>query len=211
MDTDYTCQRMLASEFPHVKNMIIYPCRNWEGCVKALDDIKPKVKAEDWSVADMLDSVWDYVQSYYVEQIFSTDIANYFLEARKEMKAGASSLGALKGWTDWSVVNKLYQGWINEIIYQLPCHIFLTCKAARVNREDEQGIQDMYSTFGLKPDGEKRNGHRVHSILLFSHDRNGYYISTIKDRGRIRLENTPLTPEQNFATKYLQTIAGWEK
>ena len=211
IDTDDSIPRMLNSEFSHLGNVEIYPAQDWVSCCKALEIIKPKVTGNDWLVVDMLCSVWDLVQSYFVEEIFDKDIGNYFLQARKEMKAGSANLSALKGWTDWSVVNKLYQAWINEITYRLPCHIFFTCKATKLSREDDENTRDTYSIFGVRPEGEKRNAYRVHSVFLFTHDRNGFYISTVKDRGRIRLENAPLTPEQNFATKYLQLFAGWGK
>jgi phage terminase small subunit len=211
IDTDDSMPRMLNGEFSHLANVEAYAAQDWAGCCKALDDIKPNVTSEDWLVVDMLCSVWDFVQSFFVEEIFGQDIASYFLQARKELKQGASSLSALRGWTDWGVINKLYQTWINEIAYRLPCHVFFTCKATRVGQDDEADIRDMYSTFGVRPEGEKRNTYRVHSVFLLTHDRNGFYMSTVKDRGRVRLENTSLTPEQNFATKYLQLFAGWEK
>lgn len=212
IDTDDSMPRMLDSEFSHLNNVEAYPAQDWLACRKALDDIKPKVTSKDWIVIDMLCSTWDFVQSYFVEEIFGEDIASYFLQARKELKEGASSLSALRGWTDWSVINKLYQSWINPITYRLPCHKFFVCKSTTVKREDEPNIRDMYSDFGTRPEGEKRNTFRVHSLFLLTHDRTGYYISTVgKDRGRLKLVNTPLTPEQNFATKYLQLFAGWEK
>ena len=119
----------------------------------------------------MLCSIWDFVQTFFIEEVFNQDTGSYFLQARKELKAGASSLSALKGWVDWAVINKLYQGWINEINYKLNCHVFFTCKATRISKEDDPGIQDIYSIFGVKPEGEKRNIYRVHSAFLLSHDR----------------------------------------
>lgn len=211
IDTDDSIPRMLNGEFSHLSNVEVYPAQDWPGCCKALDDIKPKVTSKDWLAVDMLCSTWDFVQSYFVEEIFSEDIASYFLQVRKGLKEGASSLNALKGWVDWAVINKLYQSWVNDITYRLPCHIFFACKATTVRSEDELAIRDLYSTFGARPEGEKRNTYRVHSVFLLTHDRNGFYMSTVKDRGRVRLENAPLTPEHNFATKYLQLFAGWER
>ena len=211
IDTDDSIPRMVANELTELHNIEVYPAQDWLGCVKALEEIKSKVKPDDWLVVDMLCSVWDFVQTYFIEEVFNQDTGSFFLQARKELKTGASSLSALKGWVDWTVINKLYQGWINEITYRLPCHVFFTCKAARISKEDDPGTQDIYSIFGVKPEGEKRNIYRVHSVFLLAHDRNGYNISTVKDRGRIGLENHPLTPEQNFATRYLQLVAGWRK
>jgi hypothetical protein len=211
IDTDDSIPRMLESEFTELENIQVYPVQDWSGCIKALGEIKSRVKADDWVVVDMLCSIWDFVQTFFIEEVFNQDTGSYFLQARKELKAGASSLSALKGWVDWAVINKLYQGWINEINYKLNCHVFFTCKATRISKEDDPGVQDIYSIFGVKPEGEKRNIYRVHSAFLLSHDRNGFDISTVKDRGRIRLENVRLTPEQNFATRYLQLVAGWAK
>jgi len=211
IDTDDSIPRMLSSEFSHLNNVNVYPAQDWPACCKALDEIRPKATGNDWLVVDMLCSVWEFVQSHFVEEIFSKDIATYFLQVRRDLRQGASNLSAFKGWVDWSVINKLYQGWINEITYRLPCHVFFTCKATRVGHEDEADIRDTYSSFGVRPEGEKRNSYRVHSVFLLTHDRDGFFMSTVKDRGRISLPNTSLTPEQNFATKYLQIFAGWER
>ena len=210
IDTDDSIPRMLNSEFSHLSNVEVHPAYDWLSCCKALDAIKPKATSKDWLVVDMLCSAWDFVQSFFVEEIFGRDIASYFLQVRKELKQSASNLSALKGWTDWSVINKMYQTWINEITYRLPCHVLLSCKATRISHEDEPALRDMYSTFGIRPEGEKRNTYRVHSVFLLTHDRDGYYISTVKDRGRASLENAPLTSEHNFATKYLQLFADME-
>jgi hypothetical protein len=210
LDTDDSIPRLLALEFPRLKNVIVFPCRDWTDCVKALEAIRLKIAANDWLVIDMLCTVWDYVQSYFVEEIFNRDIGTYFLQMRKSMKTDASNLNALKGWTDWSVVNKLYQSFINEICYQIPASIFFTCKATKLSTEDDATTQDMFSVYGVKPEGEKRNVFRVHTVLLLSHGRQGFTLSTIKDRGRVRLENVPLTENMTFAIRYLQVVAGWE-
>ena len=211
IDTDNSAERLLTTEFSQLKNVMVYDCQSWTACTKALEIIKTHITADDFLVVDMLCSVWDFVQSYFVEEIFNKDIGTYFLQARKEMRAGSSNLSALKGWTDWAVVNKLYQAWINEICYQLPCHVFFCCKASKLSTEDDNETKDAYSSYGLQPAGEKRNTYRTHTVLLLSRDRHGYYFSTLKDRGRVQLQNMLLTPEQNFATKYLQVIAGFPK
>lgn len=151
IDTDEAVERLLATEFPQLQNVLTYPSQDWASCVKALDAIKTKGTSNDWVIVDMLDSIWDYAQSFFVEEVFSKDIGSYFLQARKEMKAGSSNLSALKGWTDWSVVNKLYQSWINEICYQIPAHIFFTAKATKLSTDDDSTMQDMFSEFGARP------------------------------------------------------------
>jgi hypothetical protein len=210
IDTDDTCDRMLTTEFNQLRNVQVYSCQDWLSCTKALDTIKTKVVAGDWLVIDQVCSCWSMVQNYFISEIFRQDAGDYFLEIRKAMKANSSSLNALRGWVDWSVINRMFEDFINLACYQLPCNVFFTAKATKLSKEDDQEVQDVYSMYGLRPEGEKRVPFRVHSVFLFTHDRRGYYLSTIKDRGRIQLSNVPLTPEQNFCIRYLQLVAGME-
>lgn len=211
IDTDDSVARMLDTEFTQLKNVEVYGCQDWISCCKALDTIKTKITGNDWLIIDLLDSTWSMVQNYFVSEIFKKDAGDYFLQMRKEMKVGSSSLSVLKGWTDWVTINRMYEDFINLACYQLPCNVFFCCKASKLNAEDDTETQDTYSSYGLQPSGEKKNSYRVHTVLLLTHDKHGYYLTTIKDRGRLRFENMALTPEANFAVKYLQMIAGWEK
>jgi hypothetical protein len=210
IDTDDTCERMLTTEFNQLKNVQAYSCQDWLSCCKALDTIKAKVTAGDWLVIDQACSCWTMVQNHFVSEIFKRDSGDYFLEMRKQMKAGSSSLSVLRGWTDWVTINKMFEDFINLGCYQLPSNIFLCCKASKLNTEDDAEIKDTYSSYGIQPAGEKKLPYRVHSIFLLTHDKRGYYMTTIKDRGRLKLESITLTPEQNFATRYLQLVGGWE-
>ena len=211
IDTDSAIGRMLSTEFTQVKNVEVFEAQDWISCCKALDTIKTKITGNDWLVIDLLCSTWSMVQNYFISEIFKKDTGDYFLEMRKQMKAGSSSLSVLKGWVDWGTINKLFEDFINLACYQLPCNVFFCCKASKLNTEDDTETKDAYSSYGIQPAGEKKCSYRVHTVLLLTHDRHGYYVTTIKDRGRIRVENMALTPEANFAVKYLQMIAGWEK
>jgi len=206
IDTDDSVDRLLFTEFKGLTNVYPYPSSSWEKCEKSLEDISSKVKEGDWLVIDMLCSTWDFVQSYFVEQVFGKKIDDYFLEVRKTMKIGATRLDGLKGWVDWGVINKIYQDWVNKIMYQLPCHVAATSKVTSLMTTDEPEIRSLFSSLGIKPEGEKRNSYRVHTILLTAHDKNGWYISTIKDRGRRQLNKVQIT---NFAIQYGLAVAGW--
>jgi hypothetical protein len=211
IDTDSAVERMMTTEFTGLKNIELYSAPDWLSCCKALDTIKTKITSNDWLVIDLLCSTWSMVQNYFVSEIFRKDAGDYFLQIRKEMKAGSSSLSVLKGWTDWVTINRMYEDFINLACYQLPCNVFFCCKASKLNAEDDAETKDVFSQFGCLPGGEKKNIYRVHTVLLLAHDKHNYYLTTVKDRGRIRVENMALTPEANFAVKYLQMIAGWEK
>lgn len=204
IDTDRAISRMLGTEFKDLKNIKLYACRDWKVCEKALAEIKPMIKEDDWLIVDMADALWDFVQSYYTQEIFHKNIDEYFLQLRKSI-AGGSKIEAFKGWTDWQIINKLYQDYINTIMYDLPSNIFITAKASKYSSDDgdEPSLKDAFSMVGFKPEGEKRNAYRVHTVLFLNHDTFGYYITTVKDRGRQQLKQFPY---KNFAETYQKVI-----
>lgn len=234
-DTDDSVNRMLTLGFPEIcsgepvvekdsktglavvrgGNVSAWSCFRWPDLEAAWKEIKLKIRPmKDWVVVDFSDSTWDWVQNYYVEEIFHEDIGDYFLEVRKafaesKKKPTAEQLsrGLLDGWTDWRVINKMYQSWINPVCYQSQAHVFLTAKAAKLSKEDATSTKDKYSQWGLRPEGEKRMAHRVETELLFTFNRDGWYLSTIKDRERLRHENIKL---RDFEVQYMAATAGWE-
>ena len=53
IDTDEAVERLLATEFPQLQNVLTYPSQDWASCVKALDAIKTKGTSNDWVIVDM--------------------------------------------------------------------------------------------------------------------------------------------------------------
>lgn len=206
IDTDKAIARMLALGFKNLKNVIVYPARNWAQCEAALVGIQQQKPTEqDWIVVDMIDSTWDFVQADFVEQIFGKKIDDYFMEVRKAAGKGASKLEVFEGWIDWNVINKKYQDWANTICYDLPCHVYLTAKATNLGKKDDATIREIYTAIGAKPEGEKRNTYRVNTVLFLSHSLNDYYATTAKDRERPRLRNVKV---KDFAQLYMSIIDG---
>lgn len=194
LDTDDAVPRMLATEFPSVRNVRLYQTRSWETSVAALkeiarvvppvDKIGLGVRPKDWIVSDTADASWSFVQSYFIEQVFGKDMGDYFLEVRKMAKPGATRLEALDGWMDWSTINKIYGEWINDVCYGLHAHVYMTAGVTKVGKLDDPLIKEVFSSYGIRPEGEKRLERRVHTVFIFQHDNNGWYITTVKDRGR---------------------------
>ena len=236
IDTDDSVNRMLTLGFPEIcggepimhkdkatgltvvegGNVKAFTCFTWPDCETAWkkgirDSIRP---LQDWIVVDFCDSTWDWVQNYYVEEVFHEDVGDYFLEvrkafseAKKKPSAEEMSRSLLDGWTDWRVINKIYQSVINPICYQSHAHVFLTAKAAKLSIQDKKDVKDKYSQWGLRPEGEKRMAYRVETELLFTSDREGWHLSTIKDRERERHEYLKL---RDFNIQYMGATAGWE-
>ena len=208
IDTDDSAERMLNTEFSHLRNVEVYPAFDWMGCKNALALIEKKniVNSDNWLVIDMLCSMWDYVQAFYVEQTFGEGIDEYFLHVRKALKKADSSLDALEGWKDWSVINKMYQKFINRIALILQCNLFFTAKGVPVEKKTSSDIKNLFGAIGIRPEGEKRNIHRVHTVIVKKQiSGESWLATTVKDRGRERWEDQPIV---NFGVQY-GAIAGW--
>lgn len=219
VDTDDSVERMLETEHSSIKNRVhSHVAQNWEDFEKGVDDslmkiqqyvgtLKPPLTKEmlPWLVIDFADSTWDMVQNYFTEQVFNKGIDDYFLQARKTL-GNSKQLQPLEGWTDWQVINKLFQTRWNTITKGGgPFHLYITAKAVAPSGDLE--VKSLYKALRSMPGGEKRMGGRVHSVLMFSTDAEGWYISTAKDRGRERLLNHKSV---NFAVSYLIKNAGWQ-
>jgi DNA polymerase III delta prime subunit len=176
----------------------------WEEYDAALKVFQPKLTHDDWLIVDFISPAWDAVQGYYVAEVFKSGIDDYFLNARKLAKGG----NPLDGWTDWSVINRLYKKWMNELLHRTPGHKFFTAEVEGLRDTDDKGIKATYGAYGVRPRGQKQLGHQTHTTLLCAVDRSGdRVITTIKDRERLTLERKVF---KEFAVDYLATVAGWQ-
>ncbi len=175
---------------------------------------------KDWAVVDMADDAWSTVQSYFVGEVFDEDIGEYFLEVRRQLqerggkskvsKGNATSImpEGLSGWIDWVVINKLYNDWIKPIVYQIPCNVYATAKVDKLDRGSKDiEMMMLFGDLGIKPSGQKRLGHQMHTVFLFIPGADKWYITTAKDRaGREYFKKTPLV---SFYHQYLVAKAKW--
>jgi hypothetical protein len=207
IDTDDSVSRMLESpKYKDLHNIEYQVVLTWDECKNATDEFMPKIKAGDWFVVDFSCSTWSMVTEYFIEEIFNKDIASYFLEARKSLKQGSKTLDALQGWVDWPVINKLYQHWVNNLMFRSPSHVFMTAKAAPLAEKENVAIKDMFSHVGLKPEGEKRMPYRAQTVILMVSKGNRYEATTIKERERSHFDNTEIV---DFCLQY-GLKAGWD-
>ena len=175
----------------------------WDEYKATLATYQPKMGPEDWFIVDFVGSAWDATQAHYVDQIFKSGMAEYFLEARK-LRAGSSPLD---GWKDWTTINKMYKEWMNGVLHRTSGHKFFTAEVEALRDTDDKGIKATYGSFGVRPRGQKQLGHQTHTTLLCSVDRTGdRIITTIKDRERTEVRSKVI---KEFAVDYLTSIAGW--
>lgn len=228
IDPDDGVRRVWYNEFPTVTNIEYYSTPKWFGKVEPLGEkgsncyvggvsdafkiIKPKLKPDDWLVIEHLGNLWASVQSGFIDEVFAKDVGQYFLEVRKKVSEGARRLDALKGWTDWQVINKLYNDdFIVPACFETPCHIYMTTAIAVAGGDEDAEVKSFYGDTKIRLEGQKHNPFRAQTILLLAAEGKGdnrkYFLSTfLKDRGRKWLERELLL---DFYLQYLCAIAGW--
>lgn len=211
IDTEMGAERSLE-EFPTVKNAKIYPAIDWVDYRKAQKEICGKATSIDWLVLDMADKPWNSVQRDFIENIFEQEMGDYFLEARKKIKKDTKSLfggkdSVLRGWTDWPVINKRYEDFMFPLVYRSPANLFIASSASAVSEEDEKEVKELYGPYGIKPAGQKALAHQPDTVILTSYTRDGWLMTTVKDRGgREYMKRKPIV---SFAIQY-GLIAKWK-
>jgi len=219
IDTQLSAERSLE-EYPSVNNVEVYTAIDWSDYRDAQRKIEAKCKEGDWVVVDMVDMAWSAVQRGFVSEIFGQDMGDYYMEARKVLRAkgDVDKKGkqiksifdgeTLRGWVDWVVINKQYEDFVFSLVYRIPANLYMTAMANPVSEDDEREVRELYGPYGLKPAGQKALAHQPDTVLLLAHpERDRWTYTTIKDRGgRKYHERAPL---MNFALQY-GVIAGWK-
>jgi hypothetical protein len=210
IDSEVGGERSLQ-EFPDLDNVHIYPVADWSEYRAAQKEVVAKAGEGDWIVLDMADKAWSAVQRYYISEVFGGEMGEYFLAARVKLKKDAKSLfagrdAALKGWTDWPVVNRLYEDFIFPLVYRSKAHLYMATSGQPVSEEDGREVRELYGPYGLRPAGQKQLAYQPDTVLLLAHAKDGYYMTTIKDRGgRQYFDRQKLL---NFPVQYGK-VAGW--
>lgn len=215
----YNFGENVKEKYPSVKpdkRVHAFTARNLDECIAASKIIRDECRKDDWVGIDMADSPWELAQEDFIEKIFDMDIGEYFIQARKKMKADAKSLysgkdPALKGWADWPVIKARYNDYLRALVYRVPSHLIMTASAKGVEEDAPEDVKSLYGSFGVRPNGEKTLSHKPDTVLLCSW---GTYIgeaywmlSTIKDRGgRKYLDHKEM---KKFELEYGKMIAGW--
>lgn len=241
IDPDDGVRRVWYKEFPEVNNIEYYFTPTWytkdsESFTKdgpkaeKLDDgsnrksinragtldawrlIKQKIKPGDWVILEHLHLLWNNIQGTFTDEIFDRDIGQYFLQARKAMKPGSKQLGALEGWTDWLVINKMHNDdLVNDICYSNPGHVFMTTSVTMIPKNAEESVElsAFYGNTRLRYEGQKHTPFRVQTKLIFKvAGKDDYRVSTfLKDRGREWLTDEKWS---DFYFEYLVKVGGWE-
>lgn len=206
IDSDFTVERSMEA-YPGVEEVIDYrPTPEWDDYIKAIENFNSRMTRNDWLVIDMASPLWEMAQEYYIERIFKKDMDDFYLQFRETAKKG----GAMDGFKDWSVINKIYKGNVSNHLLRCQGHLFATAAAAPLSGDlDSKEMKAIYARFGVKPIGQKHLSHMFHTVLWKQAPKTEQWtLTTIKDRARESLMNEGVT---NFVDDYLVKIGGWTK
>jgi hypothetical protein len=208
LDTDSgkAVQRMLlspSSRFAGLENVEVVECYGWEDYTKGLDGFLGKATERDWIVCDFVGTAWEAVQTFYVDQIYGSDMGQFFLDARANMRGG----NPLDGWKDWSVVNRLFRGFADNLFLSNPAHVYVTAQAQTLRETDAKEVKAVFGAHGVRPVGQKNLAYQVHTVLLSQQATpDKWVLNTIKDRERPALVGAEYN---DFVRDYLMPVAGW--
>lgn len=238
IDPDDSTARLVQSEFSELRNLQIYFTPTWfkplkkadeicgnkvwtGGITEATSQIRKQAKPGEWVVLEMMNNLWSMAQGAFVERVFKEGIGEYFLKVREALGAKGGRLEALRGWSDWTVINRMHNDdFITPLCFETGCHIYMTTSVSLISpgeaSSESRADPETASFYGdslIRLEGQKYNPYRAQSIFLFSR-RNvkgkdpEFRVNTfLKDRGRKWLQDEPLW---DFGIQYLTGVAGWQ-
>lgn len=196
-------------------NVVVYHVDDggWDANVSALKEVKRDAERQDWCCVDSGSALWDDVQAWFTESVFTSSMSDYFMQvrlAKAQAEKDAKALGAFDGWVDWPVINAVYKDNVMKFLVNPPCHLIVCCEQADVTSEEKDKETRALYKDNVKPRGQKRIGHNVQTVIQLRRDRSmTFTASTIKDRGgRERLVMEDVT-DRPFPEWYLEEVAGW--
>lgn len=213
VDTDDAYELMLK-QYPGLSavdggNVHVFPAFEWREQQDALQEIKKQaVPHKDWVGVDRISAIWGAVQRWYAREKYNETLGERMLRASKQMKKAAMLIPQFEQ-SAWLVINEQYEDFINDVLYRLRCHVYLTASVRSIRSDaDNKAARAEFAAFGVRPEGQKDLQYQPHSMFLFSKDGpDAWTFSTVKDRGgRKYAESEPL---KDFAVQYLVQRAGW--
>jgi len=211
IDTDNTTLRTLEAYDDWEQNVVVEEALDWVELAAATTKFLEGAEPDDWLIIDSIDKPWSYVQDYYIAEMFGTDSADFFFQARLAGNKG-SPLADGHG-TNWQVINRLYQRWIMPII-RFQGHVYAATPAQAVTEPDNSGkggdsreIRETFGRMGVRPSGQKGLAFQMHTVLLMqSRGKDEWTLTSAKDRSRDLLVGQPM---HDFCLNYLIGVGKW--
>lgn len=221
VDTDYSqsAGRLLELGYPDLTN-VEYRWVDQDDFVEMHETIEEFAEATDegdWLGVDSMTPTWTAAATWFINNLHGEDDDAFFMAAREELerqnaKAKAKgekqnqTLGALKGWTDYTVINKAYRRRIYAPIRRCKGHVYMTSEVTSLSDDDDKEIRNLFGRYKIKPAGQRSLGNFPSTVLLLTTTRTGEWnITTIKDRERPEFDDDEL--EEGFFKEYIRAVA----
>ncbi len=222
IDTDDSVPRMLSGErFGGLENVHCLPVTSWKELVEQTAVAIEAAERGDWIIVDRFDKPWEFVQSYFGEEIYGKDPGAYIMQRRRELAnkktpADRPALVGEFGVGDWVTMGKLFGTWFRSLNYSSPAHIFATTPPKSISSYDSKEVTALFSAFGIRPGGRKEMAHEFQTVLIMTYSRHGshkengdevsgsWHLTTVKDRERPMLDGEEL---KDFGLQYIRKIA----
>lgn len=215
IDTDDSVGRMVSDpEFDvllddgDLTNIEVVEAYSWPEFTAAMKTVYKKMRRQDWLMIDLLTPTWSWCQGYFTENVFKSDLSDYFLKARAEMKDPKKEK-AFEGWYDWPVIKNLYYEHVFNGLLRCPGNSYCTAEAkAFAGKDASKEDRQLFGPHGVMPVGEKSTGHKFQTLLWKTAPKSGQWCFTsLKDRSRPLLLAQPV---KDFSIDYLVKVAKWK-
>lgn len=223
-DTSYDVLSM-NEEFQDLENLEWEDAVYFQDYLDAARRFNSKMRSHDWLSVDLMSDAWPAVQDEYARVLTKESGAD--LEDIGDLWAtsGKSDDYPITGW-EWGMPNARYRILANNLIMRSPGHTFLVYGQKELMKESGSGktgesaqTREMFGHLGVKPNGQKDDPFRYHSILhVDSAGPKAQKMATAGERwgsrdwlGK-RMGNGSMMdqPIDDFFMDYLVKIAHWE-
>lgn len=219
IDVDYTSYWDQAlEEFPELEaklTVATLATDDWTPYLELLPEWREEAGPDDWLFIDSMTHSWQACQSYYSAETLGMQFDELIANARKaQLKSKGKAMMVFQGDTDWRVINSHYIPATWGQITKWPGHVALTFQEKKMT--DDANREKNWKDFeGYRPEAQKAAKYATRTFLhMYKRGRNSYYIDTVKDRFRPKLDEEEWGAENDegsFVEKYLVEVGGWVK
>ncbi len=177
IDTDDGFLKIKNKKFKDLDNIIIYPCYSFKEITESFEEIKNKVKPNDWFALESLSSFWEMAQDEYVQGVYGRSMGDMLEEIKRRLiEAGKTKQPAtLDRLHDWTYIKARHNRDVLEpFTKRLKCNVIATTTPKAIidigKGEDKDAvtreISSVFGDLGYRPGGEKHNVFRFDTTLL---------------------------------------------
>ncbi len=213
---------MMNPEFNTLTNVEWSDAWTFQEALDAGRKYAAQMRSKDWILSDLQSDIWKLVQDEAAQAL--TKQTTKALDLGDLWATAGPDEYPIGGW-DWGIPNGRYRTWANNVLLRCPGHVMCIYAEKELLKESKSGksdedpiVKDMFKHIGAKPEGQKDDPFRWHSILyLEGNGRKAQKIATAGERFGYRewlgtkMSNgfVRTVPLGDFFLDYLVGVAGW--